>query len=217
MARPGDFTIYSDLGMITLGKVIEKIAGMPLDQFVQEEFYTPLGMAHTMFNPPADLRAAAAPTEYDAIWRKTLVRGAVHDENAAMLGGVAGHAGLFSTASDLALFVQMLLNGGVYEGKCYLHAATINEFLRKRTTGQERWLGWDMKAETGSSAGTLFPASSFGHTGFTGTSVWADLDSRFAVIFLTNRVYPTRNNTKLYRIRPLLHDAIVRAMEKPKL
>jgi len=217
VAPPGDSTIYSDLGMITLGKVVEEITGTSLAQYVQGEFYSSLHMTHTMFNPPPELCSAAAPTEYDAIWRKTLVRGAVHDENAASLGGVAGHAGLFSTASDLALFVQMLLNGGTYEGKRYLHAATIDEFLRKKSPGQERWLGWDMKAESGSSAGALFPASSCGHTGFTGTSVWADPESRLAVIFLTNRVYPTRMNTRLNKIRPLLHDAIVRAMDRPKL
>jgi CubicO group peptidase (beta-lactamase class C family) len=198
--------------MITLGKVVENIAGVPLSQFVQEEFYAPLGMARTMFNPLPELHAAAAPTELDTVWRKTLVQGTVHDENAAMLGGVAGHAGLFSTASDLAILVRMLMNGGTYDRKQYLHVATIDEFLRKKLPGQERWLGWDMKTPTGSSAGTLFPGSSFGHTGFTGTSVWADLNSRLAVIFLTNRVYPTRANTKLYQIRPLLHDAIVRAM-----
>jgi CubicO group peptidase (beta-lactamase class C family) len=214
---PGDSTIYSDLGMITLGKVVEQITGQPLDQFVQEEFYLPLGMAHTMFNPPPELHSSAAPTEYDSLWRKTLVQGTVHDENAATLGGVAGHAGLFSTASDLARFVQMLLNRGTSEGRTYLRPSTVDEFIRKKVSGQERWLGWDMKTEDGSSAGTLFPSSSFGHTGFTGTSVWADPDSRVAVIFLTNRVYPTRANTRLYKVRPLLHDAIVRAMEKPKL
>ncbi len=217
VAEPGDSTIYSDLGMITLGKVVEQVTGMSLARYVQEEFYAPMGMAHTMFNPPLELRSAAAPTEYDSVWRKTLVQGAVHDENAATLSGVAGHAGLFSTASDLARFMQMLLNGGRYHGKQYLRASTIDEFLRKRSPGQERWLGWDMKAKNGSSAGSLFSASSFGHTGFTGTSIWADPDSRLAVIFLTNRIYPSRANSGLNKIRPLLHDAIVRAMEVPKL
>jgi CubicO group peptidase (beta-lactamase class C family) len=216
VASPGDSTIYSDLGMITLGKVVEHVTEMTLDRYVQKEFYSPLGMQHTMFNPPPELRATAAPTEYDAVWRKTLVQGSVHDENAATLGGVAGHAGLFSTASDLAVFIHMLMNGGAYQGKQYLRETTIDEFLRKKTPGQERWLGWDMKAEGGSSAGTLFSASSFGHTGFTGTSVWADPERHLAVIFLTNRVYPTRANTKLFKIRPLVHDAIVRAMDVSK-
>ena len=217
VVQPGDSTIYSDLGMITLGKVVEHITGMSLTRYVQEEFYAPLGMTHTMFNPSPELRSTAAPTEYDTVWRKTLVQGAVHDENAATLGGVAGHAGLFSTASDLSIFVHMLLNGGSFEGRRYLHVTTIDEFLRKKVPGQERWLGWDMKTDSGSSAGTLFPSSSFGHTGFTGTSVWVDPDSRLAVIFLTNRVYPTRANIRLYKVRPLLHDAIVRAMERPAL
>lgn len=213
VAQPGDTTIYSDLGMITLGKVVERITGMTLDQFVREEYYTPLGMMHTTFNLPADLRSDAAPTEYDSLWRKKLVRGSVHDENAELLGGVSGHAGLFSTASDLSIFVRMLLNGGVYDGRRYLRTSTIDEFIRKKAPGQERWLGWDMKSETGSSAGTLFPATSFGHTGFTGTSVWADPNSRVAVIFLTNHVYPTRVNYRLFKVRPLLHDAVMRAME----
>jgi len=216
VAGPGDSTIYSDLGMITLGKVVEQVTGMSLARYVQKEFYAPMGMAHTMFNPPPELRSTAAPTEYDAVWRKTLVQGTVHDENAATLSGVAGHAGLFSTASDLALFMQMLLNGGRYHGTQYLRASTIDEFLRKRSPGQERWLGWDMKTKNGSSGGTLLPESSFGHTGFTGTSVWADPDSRLAIIFLTNRVYPTRANTRLYKMRPLLHDAVVGATERPK-
>jgi CubicO group peptidase (beta-lactamase class C family) len=216
VVAPGDSTIYSDLGMITLGKVVERITGMPLARYVKEEFYAPLGMTRTMFNPPPELRATAAPTEYDSVWRKRLVQGTVHDENAATLGGIAGHAGLFSTASDLSIFVRMLMNGGTYQGKRYLHETTIDEFLRKKHPGQERWLGWDMKAESGSSAGTLFSGSSFGHTGFTGTSVWADPDRHLAVIFLTNRVYPTRANMKLFKVRPLLHDAIVRAMDVSK-
>jgi CubicO group peptidase (beta-lactamase class C family) len=216
VVSPGDSTIYSDLGMITLGKVVERITGMSLARYVREEFYAPLGMTRTMFNPPPELRATAAPTEYDSLWRKRLVQGTVHDENAATLGGIAGHAGLFSTASDLSIFVRMLMNGGTYQGKRYLHETTIDEFLRKKHPGQERWLGWDMKAESGSSAGTLFSGSSFGHTGFTGTSVWADPDRHLAVIFLTNRVYPTRANMKLFKVRPLLHDAIVRAMDVSK-
>jgi CubicO group peptidase (beta-lactamase class C family) len=216
VVAPGDSTIYSDLGMITLGKVVERITGMSLARYVREEFYAPLGMTHTMFNPPPELRPSAAPTEYDSLWRKRLVQGTVHDENAATLGGIAGHAGLFSTASDLSIFMRMLMNGGTYQGKRYLHETTIDEFLRKKHPGQERWLGWDMKAESGSSAGTLFPGSSFGHTGFTGTSVWADPDRHLTVIFLTNRVYPTRANTKLFKVRPLLHDAIVRAMDVSK-
>ena len=212
VARPGDTTIYSDLGFITLGKVVEKIAGMNLSAFVQKEFFGPLGMGSTMFQPPAEIRWRAVATEVDTVWRRKLVQGTVHDENAAFLGGVSGHAGLFSTARDLAVFVQMLLNRGTYGGTRYLADSTITAFIGTRREGEERWLGWDRKSPRGSSAGTLFSASSFGHTGFTGTSVWVDPERRLGVIFLTNRVHPTRANTKLFRIRPALHDAVVGAL-----
>lgn len=212
VASPGDTTIYSDLGMIALGRIVQRLARTTLDEFVREEFYKPLGMHLTFFNPPSALRSRAAPTELDTSWRKTLVCGSVHDENAFLMGGVSGHAGLFSTAADLARYVAMLMNGGVYRGVEYLSAGTVREFLEDRTPGQERWLGWDMKSEEGSSAGSLFSTSSYGHTGFTGTSIWVDPDRRLAVILLTNRLYPTRANTRIIRFRPLLHDAIVRAL-----
>jgi CubicO group peptidase (beta-lactamase class C family) len=128
------------------------------------------------------------------------------------LGGVSGNAGLFSTATDLAVFMQMLLNKGTYAGRRYLAAETVAEFIGKRSAGQERWLGWDMKSAKGSSAGTLFSADSYGHTGFTGTSIWADPQRNLAVVFLTNRVHPTRVNQRIIRIRPLLHDAVIHAL-----
>jgi CubicO group peptidase (beta-lactamase class C family) len=212
VAPPGDTTIYSDLGFITLGKIVEKISGMTLSDFVQKEYFAPLGMENTMYRPPRDLRWRAVATEYDSVWRKALVQGTVHDENAEFLGGVSGHAGLFSTAGDLAVFVQMLINRGTYDGKRYLEDSTIAAFVETRREGQQRWLGWDMKSPKGSSAGALFSASSFGHTGFTGTSVWIDPERKLGVIFLTNRVHPTRANAKLFKIRPVLHDTIVKAL-----
>lgn len=213
VATPGDTTIYSDLGMMALGRLVEKLSGMPLDAFVRREFFEPLRMHNTMFRPDTSLRERTAPTEIDTAWRKRLVQGTVHDENAAFLGGVAGHAGLFSTASDLAVFMQMLLNRGVYGGKRYISEGTIYEFLARRAQGQERWLGWDVWSFKESSAGALFSSSSFGHTGFTGTSLWADPDRNLAVVFLTNRVYPTRANQRLLRIRPSLHDAVMHALQ----
>jgi CubicO group peptidase (beta-lactamase class C family) len=212
VAPPGDTTIYSDLSMITLGKVVERIAGMPVDQFVEREFYGPLGMKNTMFNPPAQLWPRVAPTEIDTVWRKRLVLGTVHDENAAALGGVSGHAGLFSTASDLAVFVQMLLNGGTYGGVRYLSQKTVETFTRPAAPGQDRVLGWDLKSPEGSSAGSLFSPSSFGHTGFTGTSIWVDPERSLFVILLTNRVYPTRANLRIARVRPVVHDAVINAL-----
>jgi beta-N-acetylhexosaminidase len=220
VAAPGDTTIYSDIGMITLGKVIEKIAGEPLDRYLQQVFFKPLGMSNTLYNPPASLIERVAPTEVDSLWRMKLIRGEVHDENADLLGGVAGHAGLFSTASDLAIYMQMLLNGGTYGGVRYLQERTIAGFTRTVVPGQERFLGWDMKSPTGSSAGTNFSLSSFGHTGFTGTSIWADPERDLFVVLLTNRVYPTRANLKIAKVRPAVHDAVIKAIigeERPQI
>jgi beta-glucosidase-like glycosyl hydrolase/CubicO group peptidase (beta-lactamase class C family) len=213
VVAPGDSTIYSDLGMIILGKIVEKIAGVPLSAFVTREFYQPLHMNSTVFTPSKAVWAHTAPTEIDTVWRKSLVRGTVHDENAALLGGVAGHAGLFSTASDLAVFMQMILNKGVYGGVRYLSDSIVAKFTHGENAGGGRALGWDLKSETRSSAGDLFSMSSFGHTGFTGTSVWADPERNLFVIFLTNRVYPTRANAKIFKVRPALHDAVVQAIQ----
>lgn len=212
VAEPGDTTIYSDIGMITMGKIVEKIAGMSQAELLENEFFGPLGMKNTMYNPPRSLWERVVPTEIDTVWRKALVRGIVHDENAALLGGVAGHAGLFSTASDLAIYVQMLLNHGTYGGVRYLAENTVKEFTSTHAEGQDRYLGWDMKSPVGSSAGTLFSRSSFGHTGFTGTSIWVDPEKKLCVILLTNRVHPTRANQKISRVRPAVHDAVVRAL-----
>jgi CubicO group peptidase (beta-lactamase class C family) len=213
VATPGDTTIYSDIGMITMGKVVEKITGMSLADYVRKEFFEPLGMTRTMYAPPESLAVECAPTEIDTLWRKRLVQGQVHDENAALLDGVAGHAGLFSTASDLAIYMQMLLNKGIYGGTRYLKESTVVEFTQKYVPGQERYLGWDMKSPTGSSAGTLFSPSSFGHLGFTGTSIWTDPERKVSVIFLTNRVHPTRANQKIARVRPAVHDMVIKAMK----
>ncbi len=212
VAAPGDSTVYSDLGFITLGKLVEKVTGMTLDAFVKREFFVPLRMRNTTYVPPESLRARCAPTELDTSWRKTIVRGAVHDENAAFMGGVSGNAGLFSTASDLAIYMQMLFNRGVYAGRRYLSEKTVSDFIEKRAPGQERWLGWEMKSPHGSSAGALFSGASFGHTGFTGCCIWADPSRNLAVIFLTNRVFPTRANQKIARVRPAVNDAVMRAL-----
>jgi beta-N-acetylhexosaminidase len=212
--NPGDTTVYSDIGMMTMGKIVEKIAGMPLNEFLEKEFYGPLGMKHTMYNPQQELRDDVAPTEIDTIWRKSLVHGIVHDENACILGGVAGHAGVFSTASDIAIMTQMLLNKGVYAGVRYLAESTVTAFTSSPLPGEDRYLGWDRKAPEGSSAGSLFSPSSFGHTGFTGTSVWVDPERRISLILLTNRVYPTRANLKISKIRPAVADAVVQALSK---
>ncbi len=212
VSSPGDSTIYSDIGFITLGKVVEAVSGTTLDAFLQKEFFGPLDLRSTMYNPPSLLVDRIAPTEVDTSWRKRLVRGEVHDENAYFLGGVSGHAGLFSTSKDLAVLMTMIMQQGTYGGRRYLGEATIELFTRNPAPGT-RLLGWDVKSPSGSSAGSLFGPSSFGHTGFTGTSIWVDPDRELCVILLTNRVHPTRANTKISGVRPAVHDAVVRAIQ----
>ncbi|HSN89001.1 MAG TPA: serine hydrolase, partial [Thermoanaerobaculia bacterium] len=145
-----------------------------------------------------------------------LIQGEVHDENAFALGGVAPHAGLFGTAGDLARFAQMLLVGGIFEGRRLVSRETVELFTRRAgIPGSDRALGWDTKSAEGSSAGTLFSSRSFGHTGFTGTSIWIDPERQLFVILLTNRVYPTRENNLIREARPAVADAVVRALDPP--
>ena len=210
--QPGDSTLYSDLGMIILGKVIERVTGQTLGRYASEQFFQPLGMWNTMYNPPLEIIDRIAPTEIDTLWRKIRVRGKVHDENAAALGGISGHAGLFSTAGDLAILMQMILDGGTYGGRRYLSESTVKMFTSPQK-GSSRLSGWDRKSKRGyTSAGMLFSDESFGHTGFTGTSIWVDPNRNLFVIFLTNRVYPTRDNWKIFQIRPALHETVIRAL-----
>ncbi len=210
----GDSTVYSDFDFVLLGKIVERISGVTLDKFVDSVFFKPLGMPSTFFNPPSSIWKKIAPTEYDSVYRKRLIQGEVHDENAYSLGGVSGHAGLFSTASDLSIFLQMIMNGGNYGGKQYLKPETIKFFTTRQSKNSTRALGWDTKTMNGySSAGTLFGEKSFGHTGFTGTSVWVEPEKKIFVILLTNRVYPTRNNSKIMQIRPKVHDAVIKAIK----
>ncbi len=209
---PGEGMKYSDLGYIMLGKCIETAARTPLNRYADSAIFSPLGMRNTMYAPPAAIRNQCAPTEKDTYWRNRLVQGTVHDENAALLDGVAGHAGVFSTAADLSNFVRMLMNGGTHNGRRILKAATIEEFTKPVRGAAGRTLGWDTKSDSGSSAGSRYSAASFGHTGFTGTSIWIDPKDDVFVIFLTNRVYPSRENKALPRFRAPLHDAIRKAV-----
>lgn len=207
---PGSRSVYSDLGIILLGEILERAAGHSLDAFVRERVFGPLGMRDTMFRPPARLRPRIAPTEFDA-WCGRLIHGEVHDENAFALGGVAPHAGLFSTAGDLARFARMLLNGGTLDGRRIVSRETVELFTRRAgIPGSDRALGWDTKSAEGSSAGILFSSRSFGHTGFTGTSIWIDPERELFVILLTNRVHLTRENQLIREVRPAVADAVVR-------
>jgi beta-N-acetylhexosaminidase len=209
---PGSKSVYSDLGFMLLGKILSRVTGKPLDQLARENIFAPLGMADTMFNPPKTLRDRIAPTENDTTYRKRLLVGEVHDENAFAMGGVAGHAGMFSTASDLAAFSQMLLNGGVYAQQRFLTRTTIAQFTAPQSiSAGTRALGWTVPTPD-SSSGHYFSTHSFGHTGFTGTSIWVDPDRQLFVILLTNRVYPTRDNGKITEVRPAVHDAVMAAL-----
>ena len=207
---PGTEMVYSDWDMILTQLVIEKITGIPLDKFVDEKVFHPLGMKSTMFTPDTSLKFRIAPTEIDTA-RGGLVWGKVHDENANAIGGVAGHAGLFSTAPDLAVFAQMLLNGGIYDGVRIVKVATVARWTAPQNGGSSRALGWDTPSKN-SSSGHYFSPRSFGHTGFTGTSIWVDPTRDLFVILLTNRVDPTRANTRVFALRRAVADAVQQAI-----
>jgi beta-N-acetylhexosaminidase len=211
--EPGTRVVYSDLSIILLGEIVHRLTGQTLDVFAKQNIFDPLGMHRSMFNPPRSLRPNIAPTEYDATFRKRLVWGEVHDENAWAMGGVAGHAGLFSTAGDLSIFAQMMLNGGIYAHKRLLDRATIQTFTTRDQIGDSaRALGWDVVVEPGSSAGKYFSPQAYGHLGFTGTSIWIDPTKDLFVVLLTNRVNPTRANEKIREVRPALYNAVCEAL-----
>ncbi len=208
----GTKMVYSDLGMITLAKVIEKVSKKSLDKFCYENIFSPLGMRNTFYNPAKEIREKIAPTEVDNYFRNRLLIGEVHDETAYMLNGVAGHAGLFSTVSDIAVLLQMLLQKGNYQGVQLIKPETVALFTSRQSKISSRGIGWDTKSEK-SSAGELFSSTSFGHTGYTGTSVWVDPEKKVFAILFTNRVHPTRNNIKIGKVRPQFYNEVIRAME----
>jgi beta-N-acetylhexosaminidase len=210
--EPGTKVIYSDLGIILMAEIIQRLTGKTLDQLAKEYIFDPLGMQNSMYKPPKKLWPEIAPTEVDEKFRHRLVQGEVHDENAFAIGGVSGHAGVFSTAPDLSAFCQMLLNGGVYAHNRILKRATVAEFTVPQALAKNtRTLGWVAHSENGFS-GHYFSVRSYGHTGFTGTSIWIDPDRELFVVLLTNRVNPTRENLKIAQVRPAVHDAILKAL-----
>ena len=207
LSKPGTTTLYSDLGFILLGRIIETITGKSLDSNFHNRFSEPLGMSSTMFTPPQSYLWRIAPVEKDTLWPLTVQRPLVHDQNAALLGGVAGHAGLYSTTEDLLKMVTMLMNGGTVNSHTYIHAATLKKFIARKKS--LRALGWDVRSSDGhSTAGDYFSNASYGHLGFTGTSIWIDPEKELAVIFLCNRVFPSSANIKIRSFRPLLHNTI---------
>lgn len=204
---PGARMVYSDMGAIVLGEVVERVLGGRLDRLAQSRIFAPLGMTSTRFRPPPSWIPRIAATEYDTAWRKRIVRGEVHDEKSAWLGGVAGHAGLFGSALDLLTFGEWLL------GRVTSNAGRAAEFVRRQELppGSTRALGWDTPAP-GSSAGTLLDPGSFGHTGFTGTSLWIDPSRDLVIVLLTNRVNPTRNNPRISPLRIAIADRVMRLL-----
>ncbi len=193
IAPPGTRFIYSDINFETLGELVRRVSGQPLDVYCSAHVFKPLGMKDTMFKPPSTLRERIAPTQYQFGTTGKMLWGEVHDPTAYNMGGVAGHAGLFSTASDLAVFAQMLLNGGSYKGVYVLSLPAVDKMTAPQTPPGKtvvRGLGWDIDSPFASSRGELFPVGSFGHSGFTGTSIWIDPFSKTYVILLTNAVHP---------------------------
>jgi CubicO group peptidase (beta-lactamase class C family) len=207
---PGTTTVYSDWDLILLQAVIERITGKTLDVVAEERIFRPLGMRDTRYRPDRSLRPRIAATQRDTA-RGGLIWGEVHDPNAWAIGGVAGHAGLFSSARDLAVFAQMLLNGGEYGGVRIVRPATVARWTSPRRARSSRALGWDTPSAR-SSAGHYFGPRSFGHTGYTGTSIWMDPERGVFVVLLTNRVNPTDANQKQAPLRRAVADAVQRAI-----
>jgi serine-type D-Ala-D-Ala carboxypeptidase len=236
---PGSRAEYSDIGFITLGTALERMAGESLDRFCQREIFGPLGMSHTTFNPPAEFRPEIPPTADErscgadaparggwestrlpnagrtrdsrSTFRNRIIQGEVQDENAFVLGGVAGHAGLFSTAEDVALFAHAMLRGG----NPILGSETLTLFTRRQSSpsNTSRALGWDTPSQP-SQSGKYFGPRSFGHLGYTGTSLWIDPDRELSITLLTNRTWPDCSNQAIKQARPKFHDAVIEALEE---
>ena len=209
-ANPATRADYSDVGFIIFGIALERLADESLDRFCQREVFAPLGMTHTTFNPPLELRAKIPPTADDETFRGRLIQGEVQDENASIMGGVAAHAGLFSTAEDLAKFAQALLNNG----SPILRPETVALFTRRESAppGTSRALGWDTRSAPSQSGKYLSPQS-FGHLGYTGTSLWIDPIHQLSVTLLTNRTWPNCSDQSIKQIRPKFHDAVIEALD----
>jgi CubicO group peptidase (beta-lactamase class C family) len=209
-ADPGARAEYSDIGFIILAKALERIADEAFDHFCQREIFGPLGMAHTTFNPPSSWRTSIPPTVDDRSFRGRIIQGEVQDENASVLGGVAGHAGVFATAEDLAVFAHAMLQGG----QPILRPETVTLFTRREASpaGTSRALGWDTPSPP-SQSGKHFSTHAFGHLGYTGTSLWIDPDRQLSVTLLTNRTWPDCDHQAIKEVRPRFHDAVVEAVE----
>jgi len=214
---PGERALYSDLGFMLLEWVVEKVAGADLPQFLRKAFYDPLSLEGIGFfgsDLPAGVgRERFAGTE-DCPWRKRIIQGTVHDENACALGGYSGHAGLYGTAAEVYMLTNILREHWRGERSDFLMPETARAFFARqnRVAGSTWALGWDTPSPENSSAGKHLSATSVGHLGFTGTSVWMDLEQDMIIIFLTNRIHPTRKNEEIRAFRPLLHDRVMETL-----
>jgi CubicO group peptidase (beta-lactamase class C family) len=206
---PGSQAEYSDIGFVVLGIVLERLADDSLGGGCQNGIFGPLGMTQTTFNPARELRSSIPPTADDRDFRHRIVQGEVQDENASVLGGVAGHAGLFSTARDIAVFANSILSGG----RPILRPETVALFTRRETvpSGTSRTLGWDTPSSP-SQSGRYFSANSYGHLGYTGTSLWIDQERQLSITLLTNRTWPDCKNQAIKQVRPRFHDAVRQAL-----
>jgi len=209
-ADPGTKTEYSDIGFMILGAALERVANDVLDHFCQHEIFGRLGMAHTAFDPPLHWWELIPPTQDDQTFRHRLIQAEVQDENASAMGGVAAHAGLFASAADVATFAHGMLQGG----RPILRPETLAVFTKRQANpaGTSRALGWDTPS-TPSQSGQYFASHSFGHLGYTGTSLWIDPKRQISVTLLTNRTWPDCSNQAIKQVRPKFHDAVIEALE----
>ncbi|MEM1120728.1 MAG: glycoside hydrolase family 3 N-terminal domain-containing protein [Bacteroidota bacterium] len=218
--RPRGKYVYSDLGFYMMAQIVKQLTGKPIDKYVQETFYEPLGLSTATYNPLEKFsKNRIVPSEEDKYWRQQKVHGHVHDMGAAMLGGVSGHAGLFANANDIAIIMQMLLNEGYYGGKQYFSPETVKLFTQRHPLSTRRGIGFDMlelNPDRNPNLSTKASVNTFGHLGFTGTCTWADPDENLIYVFLSNRTYPTMKNRKLYSgdFRPRIQSLIYEALEK---
>ncbi|MFO7846416.1 MAG: glycoside hydrolase family 3 N-terminal domain-containing protein [Balneolaceae bacterium] len=216
--EPGTDYVYSDLGFILLAEIVEEISSQRIDNYLRSNFFGPMGMYSSHFNPKSIggwMSDRIPPTEIDDIYNRGTVQAEVHDERSWFMDGIAGHAGMFSNVRDIAIFSQMLLNGGTYAGREYLSSEIIKEFTQRQSPINQRAYGYDMKSEGFSTAGSLTGENSFGHTGFTGTSLWVDPDENIAIILLTNRTYPNRDlGQGISRIRAEIADAVMKSIQQ---
>jgi len=210
--EPGTELEYSDLGMILLMDIAEKVTGRKFSELVQSWIFNPMNMDNSYFNPSNNIIDRIPPTEIDSLYRNKVIKGIVHDENAFLMGGVSGHAGVFSNAHDIAKYAQTMINFGIYHGERIFSSYAIKKITKKQNMpyGSDYALGWDTPSVKGnSSAGDFFSEGSYGHLGFTGTSLWLDPNERIVIILLTNRTFPTRYKTGMHKLRRDFHNEIM--------